>query len=332
MSASVADYTELLQNLLPQGPAWNRSAGSALTRLLTGLARELARLDARAEQLIAEANPRTTREMLDTRYTEAGLPSPCAGRPTLREQQRAEILYRWAAIGGASLEYWSRIITVLGYPVSIEESHPFRVGEGAVGDPIAGSEWAYWWQVNALDAAYQHFAVGDSTVGEPLQLWGNNTLTCLLEYLKPAHTALLLNYVATPGELEEATTFDAGPTWSGTLTNYTVASGELHYSGPYLPFAALDPTGPWQQPALPAVYVTPSIDVGSSKTCQLRTTIEAEGDALIEWAASADGVAFGPWRPASTMQRGRVFQVRVTVTGSTQCLTAFSVQLFTFPS
>lgn len=330
MSASVADYTELLQNLLPQGPAWNRAAESAMTRLLTGLAREFARLDARAEQLIAESNPRTTQEMLDTRYTEAGLPSPCAGKPTLREQMRNEILYRWAAIGGASLDYWARIITMLGYPVSIQEFHPFRVGEGAIGDPIGGDTWAYWWQVNALDAAYQHFAVGDSTVGEPLQLWGNNTLTCLLESLKPAHTALLLNYIATPGDMTEVLNFDGGPTWSGTRTNYTVSSGALHYSGPYLPFAALDPTGPWLQPALPGVYVSPLLDAGSQQTCQLRYDLTAEGAATVEWAASTDGVTFGAWRSHAVMQRGRVFQVRVTVVGSTQWITALNIKLFAF--
>jgi uncharacterized protein YmfQ (DUF2313 family) len=329
--ATAADYTVMLQGLLPPGPAWNRVPGSALTRMLSAFAAELARLDNRAQLLLEEANPATTQQMLETRYTEAGLPSPCAGRAPTPEQRRAEILYRWAAIGGASLEYWGSIIAKLGYPVSIHEFRPFRVGHSAVGDALYGDDWAYWWQVDALDAAYQHFAVGVSTVGEPLQLWGNNTLTCMLELLKPAHTAIKFNYFATPGDLEEIISFDA-PTasWAGTLTNFAIVGSALHYDGPAKPWATMSLNDFIFQPALPSVYITAPHDAGSIKTCRADVVIVANGEAVVDWSSSDDGLSWSPLAPITTVLRGRLFRVRVMVTGGKQWLTGVQISLKSF--
>ena len=57
---AATDYQTLLQQLLPYGPAWTDDPDAGITRLFTGLAQELARLDTRAWQLIEEADPRTT--------------------------------------------------------------------------------------------------------------------------------------------------------------------------------------------------------------------------------------------------------------------------------
>jgi uncharacterized protein YmfQ (DUF2313 family) len=328
--ATAADYTVMLQGLLPAGPAWNRVPDSALTRMLSAFAVEMARLDNRAQLLLKEANPATTQQMLETRYTEAGLPSPCAGRAPTPEQRRAEILYRWAAIGGASLEYWGSIIAKLGYPVSIHEFRPFRVGHSAVGDSLYGDDWAYWWQVDALDAAYQHFAVGVSTVGEPLQLWGNNTLTCMLELLKPAHTAIKFNYFATPSDLTSVLEYDAvASSWAGTRTNFAIVGSALHYDGPAKPWATMTLNDYIFQPALPSVYVT-THDVASTKTCRADVTLTANGDAVVDWASSDDGVLWSGWSPITTVLRARLFRIRVTVTGGKQWLTAMNVSLLSF--
>ncbi|MOA66858.1 hypothetical protein D3C78_1937710 [compost metagenome] len=36
--------------------------------------------------------------------------------------------------------------------------------------------------------------MGISTTGEPLRAWGNDTLECKIEQLKPAHTRVIYGY------------------------------------------------------------------------------------------------------------------------------------------
>jgi len=58
------DYLHQLQALLPSGPAWPRDRDAVLTQLLAAFAEEFARIDARTAQLIEEADPRATYDLL----------------------------------------------------------------------------------------------------------------------------------------------------------------------------------------------------------------------------------------------------------------------------
>lgn len=65
-------YAQMLLQLLPDGRLWRR-VGSLLERLLLGSADELARLDARAADLLRESDPRTAVELLPEYERELGL-------------------------------------------------------------------------------------------------------------------------------------------------------------------------------------------------------------------------------------------------------------------
>jgi|GEM_PF-2742733 len=82
MGLTADDYLALCQNLLPSGPAWPRESDAFVTRLLDAWAQELARIDARVDALIEEADPRTTSELLDDWEREYGLPDECLFRTT----------------------------------------------------------------------------------------------------------------------------------------------------------------------------------------------------------------------------------------------------------
>jgi uncharacterized protein YmfQ (DUF2313 family) len=204
------DYLGMLANLLPPGPAWgvdvrrderSRVTGNHWALLLDALARCLQRLDDRLDALIAESMPITAKQTLGARYDEAGLPFGCLPRADNPDQMRAEVLYSWAALGGASPAYFAFILSKLDIPFRIREFRPLRVGM-AVGElPLYGDEWAHWWQVSAVDTSYRHFRAGNSTAGEPLQSWGAQAIVCLINVLKPAHTQVVFRFVLDEAEL-----------------------------------------------------------------------------------------------------------------------------------
>ncbi len=74
MALSAAAYARQLKQLLPRGKVWLLDAGSWISQTLLGVSDELARVDARAEDLIEEADPRTATETLEEWEDMLGLP------------------------------------------------------------------------------------------------------------------------------------------------------------------------------------------------------------------------------------------------------------------
>jgi len=195
MSYSGDEYRNQLQQLLPPGYAIPATEGTDAYLLLDGIAQELARLDGRAETLISEANPATTNEMLPDWERVAGLPDECSsGEDSTVEERRRALLAKLTATGGQSAAYFIEVAKALGYDVTIEEFHPFRVGMSQVGDPLTNGPWQFTWRVNAPADTVSTFKVGLSVVGDPLATWGNDMLECFLNKIKPAHTILLFGY------------------------------------------------------------------------------------------------------------------------------------------
>ncbi len=192
MSRSADQYTRMLQGLLPRGAAWTRDSAAKLTQLLAGMAVELSRLDARGDDLINEALPDTTLELLDRWEAVAGLPGECTGPLETIEQRRAALVMRLATVGAQSRQYFIDLAASLGYSVTITEFSPFQVGSSA-GDELTGGDWLHAWRVNAPETTVRAFIAGASA-GEALQTWGNALLECAISRVKPAHTVLIFGY------------------------------------------------------------------------------------------------------------------------------------------
>lgn len=195
MPRTAAEYREQLKALLPPGRALPREPGTTLETLLDGMADELARLDGRAEVLLEEANPLTTYELLPDWERVAGLPDKCAGtlEDTIQGRRNA-LVSKLASSGGQSAAYFIEVAAALGYVVSITEYRPFRAGLSAAGDPLSNGDWIFTWRINAPETTFVEFRAGQSTAGESLRTWGNDTLECKISQLKPAHTNVLFGY------------------------------------------------------------------------------------------------------------------------------------------
>ena len=196
MALTAADYLAQLQALLPQGFAWPRQADAALTKLLLAWADELARVDGRAADLVEEADPRTTAELLADWERVAGLPDPCVaalGVSQTAAQRRAALVAKLTTIGGQSAAYYIALAASLGYTITVTEFSPFQAGSDA-GDALTNDGWRFVWQVNAPEASIVEFSAGRSSAGEPLRAWGNELLECVINRLKPANTYVLFAY------------------------------------------------------------------------------------------------------------------------------------------
>jgi len=196
--ATSEQYLSLLQNLLPPGRAWTRDAGADLTKLLAALADELARDHNRADALVAEADPRTTLELLGDWERVAGLPDPCANITESIQERRAALVARLTLRGGQSVGYFLSIADALGYAgVTIEEFTPFRCGISQCGIDELGDESIWFqWVVNVPGPRVIKFQCGLSQCGIDTLTNINRAedLECQIFRYAPAHSVPVFSY------------------------------------------------------------------------------------------------------------------------------------------
>lgn len=197
-----AAYRDQLLMLLPPGKAFSRDPDSVIGRLAHGLADALARVDARAEVLHDEADPRTTLELLVDWERVAALPDACTGRPDTITERRVALTSKIASLGGQSIPYFVGLAARLGYFVEIVEFAPLEAGFGA-GDAANGDAWAFAWLISvriddrSYRDGYAEFVAG-SNAGDPLRGWGALDLECMIDRARPAHTTTLFAYTIEP--------------------------------------------------------------------------------------------------------------------------------------
>lgn len=189
-----ADYLAALQALLPRGRVWPRDPSTVQASVLTGLTPTYERQNARANQLLVDAFPVSTIELLPEWEESLGLPDPCARASPTIAARRAQVVARLEAQGGQSAAYFIALALSLGYVITITEFSPARVGIARAGQPLNGVDWAHAWQVNAALHTVVRAQVGVSQAGEPLAYWNNAVLECELRAVMPAHTVVIFSY------------------------------------------------------------------------------------------------------------------------------------------
>jgi uncharacterized protein YmfQ (DUF2313 family) len=193
---AVGDYVAALQRLLPRGRAWPRDPTANLTALVAGLAPTFARLDARAQGLLADAFPVQPVELLPEWEATLGLPDPCAGPAPTLQQRQAQAKARFTNLGGQSIDFLKSYAADLGFAITITEYTVFRAGGSRAADPCNGAAWAYAFQVSTLLKTETAFVAGDSAAGEPLATWDDAVLECELARVAPAHAPIVFAYTA----------------------------------------------------------------------------------------------------------------------------------------
>lgn len=164
------------------------------THALEGFAPSYVRQNARDNQLLVDAFPVTTTELLPEWEETLGLPDPCAGEAPTTAARRAQVIARIKALGGQSEAYFIAFAASLGYSITISEFTPFRMGQQRMGDQLGGPDWAFAWSIHSPYVSEIFFQTGLSAMGDALASWNNNVLECEMATIKPAHTVLIFAY------------------------------------------------------------------------------------------------------------------------------------------
>ncbi|MDO5531432.1 putative phage tail protein [Sutterella sp.] len=186
MAHTESDYRHLTEHLLPRGPIWKPREGGLLDATLYALSREAARIDGRLERVLDENDARTSTEMLETWFSDWGVPSECITailEPTT-EQKRQELLTKIVNNTGLSAGFFKELAAWLGYTVDITTT---TTGELATivtvyFDIHAGGDY------RELDVTWD--------VTQPLAIWGQEILECIFKTFAPAHVKTIFRYEA----------------------------------------------------------------------------------------------------------------------------------------
>lgn len=190
MHATPENYLAQLQALLPRGAAWPRDPEAVLTKVMSAMADGFARAHGRALNLIEEADPRTTLELLPDWERVCGLPDPCAGPADTIAERRAQVVARLTATGGQSAAYFIALADTLGFAIAITERAARLHGRRRHGTPYGARDMQFVWEVELPAETVFHRRHGQGYHGEIYASWGAQSLVCMLERLKPAQTRI----------------------------------------------------------------------------------------------------------------------------------------------
>lgn len=185
-----------LMSLLPPGWIWPRDGGSLLGAVLQPLAGELAVLEATAEAMMDEIDPRTAVLCLDDFERVLGA-DPCGRDPSaLSLPQRQELAHqRWTARGGQSIAYFVDMAAKRGVSITIEEAHVSQAGAMQAGDEVVSSPEQFIWRVLLALTNPVIFTAGASAAGELLYDFDLSDIECDIRRAKPAHTEVVFVYL-----------------------------------------------------------------------------------------------------------------------------------------
>lgn len=194
MDLSAADYEVMLRTLLPGGPAWQ---DSLTLRLLNAWAQEFGRLDVRIRDLLEEADPRTSEELLADWELLLGLPDDCMQGVALSIEDRRRFAWqKLRARGGQSAAYFVGLAETLGVSgVTIDDKFLQPTCMGNCNDRLYSQADEFVWRVN-VPQAVQHARMGNCNddCNDAVQLYTPNLIECPIRERKPAHTVVLFSY------------------------------------------------------------------------------------------------------------------------------------------
>ncbi len=192
MDVTQDDYTKLLTALLPPGPAWSGEDAA-----IAGVAPSLYRLHIRADELMKEIDPRTTKELIGRWETICGLPDECipAGTQTLRQrQQRLDAKVNLA--GGINEAFFLSQLAALGKPdatITRYEKSVFTCTSVCT-DSLYSPDWRYYWQVNMPSSTDTTWMTVNDPCNSAVRIWGDTVVECVINKLCPSHTYVIFKY------------------------------------------------------------------------------------------------------------------------------------------
>lgn len=185
-------HADLLKTLLP--PVSFDPTGRNLNVELTAEGAALDASHSRFAAWLREIDPRTCYETLPEWERVYGLPDPCMAVGATLEERRAALVDKVTRQGGLSRAYFIGIASRLGLAnPTIAEFDVFTC-DSECDDTLYEETARFVWLLQTSSAAAATFMRCNSACDSFLQLYSNTVLECVIERLKPAHTAVLFSY------------------------------------------------------------------------------------------------------------------------------------------
>nr|WP_284701397.1 putative phage tail protein [Rhodoplanes tepidamans] len=191
--------------LLPRGAAWpagttgaagTGGAGSSLlAAVLRPLAEGIAEVEAAAEALMREVDPRSATVMLPDFERLLGA-DPCGRNiAALPLDERRRLAHsRYTARGGASRLYFEGVAEKRGTPIVITNLVVSQAGLLEAGDEIVGISEAFTFSVQLPLGLWKVAEAGELAAGDLIYSFEPSDLECEIGRLKPAHTEAVFTY------------------------------------------------------------------------------------------------------------------------------------------
>jgi len=186
-------YRFAFKGLFPEGDAWTAAAKvpeSVMSRLLNAESALFSNASCILIDLRKEFYPSTITELLDRWEADYGLPDGCFD-PIGFDARLKYFLAIFLATGGSSKNYFIESALNLGLTIEIQEHEPFRLGD-LLGTRFANTADPFEWIADITSSTREFFELGDPLGTRFAFNEDEETLRCLLDKIKPAHTTVII--------------------------------------------------------------------------------------------------------------------------------------------
>lgn len=200
-SLKLEKYKKLLTDLFPGGIAWEGKFDKStnIKKLIDSLSIEACRVDDDGVAFIDNVFPDTTTTLIDDWERLLNLPDECEPEPenlTL-SQRRQRVIQVLTTKGGQNVAFYERLVSNFGINIDVidvQDQPPFRAGRARAGDRLTNGDWRYAFIVTAPVETATVFRAGIGRAGDRLRNFENNTIQCLINKHKPAHTIAIFAF------------------------------------------------------------------------------------------------------------------------------------------
>ena len=185
MAMTPSDYQRAGLQLLPNGYAWNKEAGSENSKLQLGFGHEFARVESTAESLLREVLPSESMWLLAEWEAFAGLPDCTTDETATIDMRHHALSAKIRMSPSLCALFLEKIAADRGYKIKIVDKYPHHCMRN-VNYPL--NPWHNWWIVYVRVFGYtSHRMTVLDNVKTYLNVNDYGDLQCLLERYKPAH-------------------------------------------------------------------------------------------------------------------------------------------------
>lgn len=161
-------YARQLKQLLPRGAVWLLEGDSWISKTLAGIALEIARIDARALDVVEESDPRTAVETLPEYERVLGLPDGCVVEiPDTTLERQYSVTGKVVARGGQTPAFFVAICAARGVAATCVEFWGLVLRTGfRVGDRCYGLACVHTFRLDMPDSVTLGLLLAEPTVDD----------------------------------------------------------------------------------------------------------------------------------------------------------------------